>query len=83
VTGAAEMIAQGVKVFSQEIADLRHSLHILRAQASEKDNRIAELQRRIFDVRRYLIPMQTWDLDDHMKGHVAMTLHITDPEEPQ
>lgn len=37
------MITQGIKVFSQEIADLRHDLHIRRAQIGEKDQIIAEL----------------------------------------
>jgi len=41
---AAETIAHGVKIFSQEVADLRHSLHIRQAQVAEKDKRIAELE---------------------------------------
>ena len=44
--------------------------------------RIVDLEQQISDVRRYLIPMQSWpDLDDHAKGHVAMMLHITKPND--
>jgi predicted nucleotide-binding protein (sugar kinase/HSP70/actin superfamily) len=49
---AAETIAHGVKVFSQEIADLRHSLHISKAQAAEKDQRIAGLEMALREIAR-------------------------------
>ena len=59
---AAETIAHGVKVFAQEIADLRHSLHIRKAQVAEKDQRIAELEAALDDLLMHCVdgPSADW-----------------------
>jgi Mg2+ and Co2+ transporter CorA len=72
-----ETINRVIRGFEQEIVDLRHELHIRQGQCVDKDKRISELERKLWDVRRYLVPMQTWDLDEHARGHVAMMIHLT------
>ena len=45
---------------------------------SEQRERIAELEGQLSAVRKYLIPMLSWGLDDHTTGHIKMMIHITE-----
>ena len=55
--------------FDDRVAAATHKLAL---------ERIVDLEDQIAEVRRYLIPMQSWpDLHEHAKRHVAMMLHIT------
>jgi hypothetical protein len=55
--------------------------HVDGAEHRKALARVEALEQQLSDVRRYLVPMQSWpDLDEHAKGHVAMMLHLTEPK---